>query len=166
VGNWLPEKSNWIWICYRYLGGLKTVDFSGNQFFWCFLIDSENDEAKRRRSRTNFSQWQMEELERAFQCCHYPDVFMRESMALKLDIKESRINVSEIFFSHVKLFKYHWVIDGMILSIFEKLIMICKIQLKLKKIIMNKNRSAKCLNVMLPKIIRLKCPAVSVTTLT
>ena len=166
MGNWLPEKSNWIWICYRYLGGLKTVDFSGIQVFWCFLIDSENDEAKRRRSRTNFSQWQMEELERAFQCCHYPDVFMRESMALKLDIKESRINVSEIFFSHVKLFKYHWVIHGMILSIFEKLIMICKIQLKLNKIMMSKNRSAKCLNVMLPKIIRLKCPAVSVTTLT
>ena len=81
-----------------YVGGLRTVDFSGNQVFWCFLIDSENDEAKRRRSRTNFSQWQMEELERAFQCCHYPDVFMRESMALKLDIKESRINVSEFFF--------------------------------------------------------------------
>ena len=82
-----------------YLGGLRSVDFSGNQVFWCFWIDSENDEAKRRRSRTNFSQWQMEELERAFQCCHYPDVFMRESMALKLDIKESRINVSETFFS-------------------------------------------------------------------
>eukprot|EP00095_Tigriopus_kingsejongensis_P010108 maker-scaffold152_size304267-snap-gene-1.18 protein:Tk10108 transcript:maker-scaffold152_size304267-snap-gene-1.18-mRNA-1 annotation:"homeobox protein unc-4-like" len=55
--------------------------------------DSESDEAKRRRSRTNFSQWQLEELERVFHSCHYPDVFMREAMALKLDLKESRISV-------------------------------------------------------------------------
>merc|ERR1712113_312801 len=54
--------------------------------------DSESDDAKRRRSRTNFSQWQLEELERVFQSCHYPDVFMREAMALKLDLKESRIS--------------------------------------------------------------------------
>ena len=58
------------------------------------FADSESDEAKRRRSRTNFSQWQLEELERVFQSCHYPDVFMREAMALKLDLKESRISVS------------------------------------------------------------------------
>ena len=61
---------------------------------WLFyVIDSESDDAKRRRSRTNFSQWQLEELERVFQSCHYPDVFMREAMALKLDLKESRISV-------------------------------------------------------------------------
>jgi homeobox protein Unc-4 len=58
----------------------------------CFS-DSDSDDAKRRRSRTNFSQWQLEELERVFQSCHYPDVFMREAMALKLDLKESRISV-------------------------------------------------------------------------
>jgi len=55
--------------------------------------DSESEEDKRRRSRTNFSQWQLEELERVFQSCHYPDVFMREAIALKLDLKESRISV-------------------------------------------------------------------------
>ncbi|RZF35474.1 hypothetical protein LSTR_LSTR013317 [Laodelphax striatellus] len=49
--------------------------------------------SKRRRSRTNFNSWQLEELERAFLASHYPDVFMREALALRLDLKESRVAV-------------------------------------------------------------------------
>lgn len=51
------------------------------------------DSNKRRRSRTNFSNWQLEELEKAFLSCHYPDIFMREALAVKLDLREARIAV-------------------------------------------------------------------------
>ncbi|CAA9999356.1 unnamed protein product [Nesidiocoris tenuis] len=57
-------------------------DLSGSQ---------EDLSSKRRRSRTNFNSWQLEELERAFMASHYPDVFMREALALRLDLKESRV---------------------------------------------------------------------------
>ncbi|KAG8338425.1 hypothetical protein J6590_000091 [Homalodisca vitripennis] len=76
---------------------------SGKDFSSDALASFGGKKKKKRRHRTIFTSYQLEELEKAFKEAHYPDVYAREMLSLKTDLPEDRIQVDLILPLHASV---------------------------------------------------------------